>query len=273
MKKPVLRIYLVIPVVLITLLVLPGAKSINSFSDARKPRTIRLFNGHDLEGWYAYLKGRGRNKDPKQVFKVIDGAICISGEEWGCITTKDEYENYHLVTEFRWGKKTYGIREGKARDSGVLLNSVGKDGAFQGTWMHSIECQVIEGGTGDLLVVGDGTGDFLVTCPVAPEKQGESYVFKPGGELVTIYKGRINWFGRDPDWQDVEGFRGRNDVEKPIGEWNRLECIVNHGEITNIVNGVVVNHAVAVRPVRGKIQIQSEGAEVYYRRVDLTPLP
>ncbi len=273
MNKILLRSFIgisVVPAIVFVLIragIRPSPEKTTSF------QTVKLFNGHNLDGWYTWLKGRGRDRDPKKVFTVFDGAIRISGEEWGCITTRDEYENYHLVIEFRWGQKTWGIRSGKARDSGILLNSTGKDGAFDGTWMYSIECQVIEGGTGDLLVVGDGSGDFLVTCPVAPEKQGESYVFKPGGELVTIYSGRINWFGRDPDWKDVEGFRGRNDVEKPTGEWNTLECIVSHGEITNILNGVVVNHAVVVRPAKGRIQIQSEGAEVFYRRVDLTPLP
>ena len=256
------------------LLFLSGANTMKpSIKGGTAAQTIKLFNGHDLEGWYTYLKGYGRDRDPKKVFTVADGAIHISGEVWGCITTLDEYENYHLTIEFRWGKKTYGNRTGKARDSGVLLNSVGKDGAFQDCWMYSIECQVIEGGTGDILVVGDGSRNFSATCPVATEKQGESYVYKPGGRLETIYSGRINWFGRDPGWKDVEGFRGKNDVEKPTGEWNRLECMVRNGEITNILNGVVVNQAVSVRPVKGRIQIQSEGAEIFYRRVDLEPLP
>ena len=233
---------------------------------------IRLFNGKDLDGWYTFLKGRGRDADPLGVFTIENGVLRISGEEWGCITTTEEYADYHLIVEFKWGDVTHAPRVDKARDSGILLHSVGEDGAYGGMWMNSIECQMIEGGTGDLLVVGDGTEQFSLTCPVAPEMQGSSHVFDPEGEPATIHGGRINWFGRDPDWADVKDFRGRQDVEKPVGEWNRLECIADGQNITILLNGTVMNHAIDVQPRKGRIQVQSEGAEVFVRRVDLVPL-
>jgi hypothetical protein len=120
-------------------------------------RTTHLFNGKNLKGWYTFLQERGRNNDPKQVFSVADGMIRISGEEWGCITTRKIHDNYRLVVEFKWGELTYPPRKERARDSGVLLHSQGEDGGSQGIWMHSIECQIIEGGTGDIIVVGDGS--------------------------------------------------------------------------------------------------------------------
>jgi hypothetical protein len=237
-----------------------------------KDENIQLFNGTDLEGWYTFLKDRNRNSDPKNVFTVNDGLIRISGEEWGCITTNQEYENYKLIVEFKWGSQTFEPRMDKARDSGILLHSTGQDGGYSGTWMYSIECQIIEGGTGDLLVVGDGSDRFELTSSVAPEKQNGTYVFRPEGEPATIHSGRINWYGRDPGWQDVLGFRGEKDIEKPVGEWNRIECIAREGEITILLNGKLVNHAIDVKPKRGRIQIQSEGAEMFVRKVELIPL-
>jgi hypothetical protein len=121
--------------------------------------------------------------------------------------------------------------------------------------------------------VGDGTDRFSITCPVEPEKQNGSYRFSPAGKPVTINGGRINWFGRDPGWKDVKGFRGSEDVEKPVGKWNRLECIARGDEIIVYLNGTLVNRAMDVKPQKGKIQIQSEGAEIMIRKVDLTPLP
>ncbi len=246
--------------------------SINEKKNLRNSR-IKLFNGKNLNGWYTFIKNRGRNNDPNKVFTVQDGLIRISGEEFGCITTDEEYENYKLLVEFKWGDLTFAPRVGKARDSGVLLNSAGEDGGYSGIWMHSIECQIIEGGTGDMLVIGDGTIKFSLTCPVEPEKQNGSYVFKPGGNQVTIYEGRINWYGRSPEWKDVKGFRVAKDIEKPVGEWNRIECIVRGKEISIYLNGTLVNHAIEVQPQKGRIQIQSEGAEILFRRVDLTLLP
>ncbi len=240
--------------------------------DRNRKNNIQLFNGHNLDGWYTFLQNKGRDNDPKNVFSVGDGMIRISGEEWGCITTKKEFENYRLIIEFKWGEKTFEPRINNSRDSGVLLHSVGEDGGSQGIWMHSIECQIIEGGTGDFIVVGDGSDQFSITCQVAPEQQDNTYVFQQGGELATIHGDRINWYGRDPNWKDVIGFRGERDVEKPVGEWNTLECVAEEDAISIFLNGILVNQASRVLPHKGRIQIQSEGAEIFFRRVDLLPL-
>jgi hypothetical protein len=243
-----------------------------AFPEAETLQTseLQLFNGKNLDGWYIFLKDRGRDNDPNKVFTVQDGMIRISGEEYGCITTNDEFENYKITVEFKWGDKTFAPREDRARDSGLLMHSVGEDGGSEGIWMHSIECQIIEGGTGDFIVVGDGSKDFSITCPVAPGKQGNSYIFNPEGSHATINSGRINWFGRYPDWKDVKDFRGVNDIENPVGEWNTIECIAMGNEITIYLNGVLVNHAVNVKPQKGRIQIQSEGAEIFFRRISLS---
>lgn len=233
---------------------------------------IRLFNGHDLDGWYTYIKERGKNSDPLNVFTITKGMIRISGEEFGCITTNNEFENYKLTVKFKWGDQTYSPRTDKARDSGILLHSNGEDGASSGTWMYSIECQIIEGGTGDFIVVGDGSKNYSITSPVAAEKQGSSFVFRTGGNKATINSGRINWSGRDPEWKDVKDFRGRNDIEKPAGKWNLIECVVNGNEIHIYLNGVLVNQAFDVKPQKGKIQIQSEGAEIFFKKIIITTL-
>ena len=70
----------------------------------------------------------------------------------------------------------------------------------------------------------------------------------------------------------VKDFRGEKDVEKPVGEWNRLEFIADGGKITVLLNGIVVNRTVDCNPQQGRIQIQSEGAEIFFRKFDLTPL-
>jgi dienelactone hydrolase len=233
---------------------------------------IRLFNGQDLTNFYTFLRDRGRDNDPKQVFRVENRLLRISGEEWGCITTQAEYADYHLVAEFMWGDETFGDRIHAARDSGILLNSTGKDGAYGGVWMHSIECQLIEGGTGDLLVVGDKSESFSITCPTAADKDGKPHVYQPGGNHHTIHSGRIDWYARAPEWSDTKGFRGKHDIEHPLGQWNRIECVVRENTIRLILNGVLVNEAYSVRPEAGRIQIQSEGAEIFFRRIDLYPL-
>ena len=56
----------------------------------RSEEPIFRFNGKDLTGFYPYVRDRGRN-DPKHVFSVRDGMIDISGEEFGGLTTQDEF--------------------------------------------------------------------------------------------------------------------------------------------------------------------------------------
>ena len=237
-----------------------------------RQKTIQLFNGKNLQGWYTFLKKQGRNSDPDHVFTVKDKQIHILGSEFGCITTNDEYQNYDLEVEYKWGSKTFEPRLHAARDNGVLIHSQGQDGAFQGNWMYSLECQIIEGGSGDFLVVGDGTDRFSMTSPVAPDKSAGAYIYEPTGAPVTIHSGRINWFARDPAWKDVKDFRGAQDVEKPVGSWNTMRILAMGDDIYLYLNGVLVNRAMRVKPTVGRIQIQSEGAEMFVRKVALTPL-
>ena len=274
MKRPVF-IFLILPLFLLIITVTGFTGITDPSGSGRqnvKKSELKLFNGKNLDGWYTYIKDRGKNVDPKNVFTVKNGVIRISGEEFGCITSNDEYENYKITVEFRWGATTWEPRVDKARDSGLLLHSVGEDGGSDGTWMHSIECQIIEGGTGDFIVVGDGSKNFSITCPVASAKQGSSYIFQPSGKKATINSGRINWFARDPEWKDIKGFRGAKDIEKPVGKWNRIECTVLDGEIIIYLNDTLVNHAADVIPRKGRIQIQSEGAEIFFRKIVLTRL-
>ena len=57
--------------------------------------------------------------------------------------------------EYRWGLITWSPRKDRARDAGLLLHCQGEPGnnspEFRSPWMRSVEYQVIEGGTGDII--------------------------------------------------------------------------------------------------------------------------
>jgi len=227
------------------------------------------FNGKNLDGFYTYLHNN-KYEDPDGVFQVVDGVIQISGKEFGGLNTKDEFSNYRLVTEWRWGPKTWAPRVDKARDSGILLHAHGPDDGFGGHWMESFECQIIEGGTGDFIVVAT-SDDMSLTAEIRRGPDNQPY-YEKGGEPLTLNRGRINWWGRDPEWKDVINFRGKQDVEKPVGEWNRLEVVCDGDTITNILNGEVVNVGTNASRTKGKITVQSEGAEIHLRKFEIWPL-
>ena len=111
---------------------------------------VKLFNGKDLTGLYTWLKDTKR-EDPRKVFSVEDGVIHVSGDGFGYLATDKEYRDYHLIVEYKWGKRTDG---GKfVRNSGLLLHATGPDGGANGTWMSCIECQLAQGCVGDLIVI------------------------------------------------------------------------------------------------------------------------
>jgi hypothetical protein len=196
---------------------------------AQEKDAVPLFNGRNLEGFYTYLPSKGKNSDPEGIFTVHDGMIHVLGKEFGYIATEKEYENYHLTVEFKWGERRWPPRANDKRDSGILLHAVGPDKV----WMKSIECQIQEGDTGDFWLV-DGTS---LTC--SGKAQTDGRVVK------------------------------KKDGEKPKGEWNVVEVICDGGKIRNLVNGVVVNEGTAASVTKGKILLQSEGAEIFYRKVEL----
>jgi 3-keto-disaccharide hydrolase len=235
----------------------------------RSGEPILKFNGRDLAGFYAYTKKHGY-EDPQGIFTVKDGLIRVSGEDYGGLATGGNFSNYHLVVEWKWGEKTWGDRIKATRDSGILLHCIGLDGASGGQWMESIECQLIEGGCGDFILV-NGKGRPGMTSEARIGSDGQPY-FEKGAPAVARNKGRINWWGRDPGWKDTLGFRGRRDVEKPAGEWNKTEVLCDGDRIVAIVNGLVVNEGTKASLTEGKIQFQSEGAEIFFRKIEVRPL-
>lgn len=237
---------------------------------------ITLFNGRNLEGFYTWIRG-SRYSDPNKVFTVHDGLLHISGNGYGGLVTNEAYRDYHLIVEFKWGKKTWGNRVDRARDSGLLVHCWGPDGGYSDTWMASIEAQIIEGGVGDILVLSgmdQQTGQVYptsLTADITKDRDGEK-VWKKGGEPTTISGGRINWYGRDVDWADKVDFRGKDDVESPFGEWTRMEVIADGGRLLYKVNGIVVNEGYDAKPDYGKLILQTEQAEMFVRRFELWPI-
>jgi len=239
---------------------------------ARGNEPVRLFNGKDLTGLYSWLRN-SKYEDPLKVFTVEDGMLRITGDDFGYLATREEYRDYHLTVEYKWGSRTYGSKT--VRNSGLLLHAIGADGN-RSPWMSSIECQVAQGCVGDLIVIR-GKDDAGTTVPVTITSEtvlgadGRTR-WKKGG-AKTVYSGKQFWWSQhDPEFQEVIDTRGRHDVESPLGEWTRVECICNQDRITIVVNGVTVNECFQVFPTKGKILLEAEGFEILFRKFELRPL-
>jgi hypothetical protein len=237
-----------------------------------KGHIIQLFNGKDLTGLYGWLKDT-RYEDPREVFSVRDGCLRISGEIDGYLATREEYKDYRLIIEYKWGSKTYGSKT--VRNSGILLHATGPDGN-PSPWISSIECQVAQGCVGDFIVIRGKNPDgsavpVTITSDTVLGPDGNTR-WKKGGK-PTVYAGRQFWWSlHDPEFKELIDTRGRHDVESRLGEWTRVECVCSGDRITAIVNDVAVNECYNIFPSAGKILLESEGFEILFRKFELHPL-
>lgn len=166
-----------------------------------------------------------------------------------------------MQLQFKWGQLSWGQKKGKKKDSGLLYFSVGDNGADYGAWMRSQEFQIEETNCGDYWGVAGGIQDIP-----AVKKSDSEYVYSPTGELTTF---------------SATSKSGRHcikmgDAEKPSGEWNTLDLYCHGDTSVHVINGkvmMVLYHSSQldngeVKPLtKGKLQLQSEGAEVFYKNI------
>ncbi|MES2673204.1 MAG: DUF1080 domain-containing protein [Pseudomonadota bacterium] len=223
----------------------------------------------DAKGNYTQPIGHG--KDERGVFRLTEiggePVLHVSGEIYGSIYTQEEFENYHLVLQFKWGTKKWQPRLDLELDSGVLYHAIGEHGVdYWKAWALSQELQIIEHGVGDWWQIAGSQID--IRCE---KHAGEQF---PGYALTA----KSVTYGTDG--AGITCRRG-TDMEKPKGEWNTVELITYGDKSLHIVNGVVVmalsnshytRDGKKIPLTKGKILLQSEAGEVFYKNIKLKPV-
>lgn len=247
---------------------------------------ITLYDGKevaDLRCFTTWLGDHGRD-DPHRVYTLVDlvdgaPAIRISGEDWGGLITREHYRDYRLVVEFRWGTISWNKRKHMARNSGILFHCQGEDGNhaknFKSPWIRSVEYEIQEGRTGAVVLVGGFDRDQpQLVCPTLTMRTKSAAIWDPAGEPITFDKNIDFLFPStyDVGWQDVLGFRGRHDRDVPVGAWNRVEIRAQGSDIVYFLNGHRILEGTECSLDEGRIMLQSEGAEIFFRLVELHPI-
>jgi hypothetical protein len=234
---------------------------------------IHPFNGQDLRGFTTWLKKSGQ-EDPEKIFQIEDGVIRCGSQDMGYLATVDAYQDYHLSLEFKWGQKPTNSKY--VRNSGIMLHGVGPDGSSQGVWMTSIECQLAQGCEGDLIVIPGKTADgqpFPATISSTTRIAEDKKTRWQAGGTKTVYSGKQFWWSKhEPFFEELLDTRGREDIASPLGDWTKIECICAGSNITIKINGVTVNECFDAHPAAGKISLQAEGYEVFFRNIEIRPL-
>ena len=196
-----------------------------------------LYNGRDLEGWYTFHHTYGKNDDRENSIKSENGMLHFCGQDMGYLCTEKSFGNYYFKAVFRWGEKKFPPRLDRARDSGILYHL--QDTIPDKVWPPSIECQIQENDCGDYWCVGGTNAD-------SPNE--------------TIIMGKQKRIVRTANY------------ENPGQEWNTIEVICLDDRSWHYVNGHLVNQATNLSFSEGRILLQLEAAEIFYKTVEILPL-
>ncbi len=194
-----------------------------------------LFDGKSLAGWTFIVKPDkdGKKASPKDTWSVIDGTIRCTGKPNGCAVTEKEYGDYVLKLKWRFPP------DSKGGNSGVLLHI--QDEKY---WPTSVEAQLLSGRAGDFWLI------YPPECKLEVDKARQDP------------KEARHYFRIEP----------KTPPEKKFGEWNDYEITCKGGDITLIVNGVNVNEGKNCSFKKGRIGLQSEGTEIFFKDIAIKSL-
>lgn len=202
-------------------------------SDSAPPPGTQLFNGKNLDGWSHFLDDP--NVTMADVWRVEDGLLICRGEPMGYLCTNETFTNFRLLVEWRWAP---GQEPG---NSGVLMRITGEPQALP----RCFEAQLQSGNAGDLWA-------FQGFALSKDNPRFRTVVHEELGRFVGVERLDTN--------------------EKPPGEWNTYDISVAGPDVVVTINGKKLNEATGLDVVAGKIGLQSEGGEIHFRRVELTPI-
>jgi hypothetical protein len=195
--------------------------------------SVELFNGRDLSGWQRVSAEAAAS--PAAVWTVKDGMIVCRGEPIGFLHSERHFTNFRLLVEYRWAPGN------KPGNSGIFSRITEPMGALP----RCVEIQLMHGNAGDVLGLQ--------------------------GRTVQADQPRFFAVKAHPLAGDIAGVKKTSDHEKPPGEWNRVELLAQDDNYTVWMNGELVNEVSGVEIVPGPVGLQSEGGEIHFRRVTITP--
>lgn len=217
------------------LLLALGLASCSTGNRDARSAPVALFNGRNLDGWRHVLADPSVPRD--QVWTVHDGVIECKGTPLGFIGTTRSFGNFRLRVEYRWKP---GAKPG---NSGVFSRINGAERALP----RCVETQLMHGSAGDVL--------GLQGMRIANDQDRFFHIAKH--ELAG----------------DIDGVKKSVDAEAAPGVWNEVEILAEGANYTVWLNHRKVNEVRGVETLTGPIGLQSEGGEIQFRRVVVTPLP
>ena len=209
-------------------------------SSCKTKSVVELFNGQNLDGWHMDVPAMDSIPNLKSPFVVRDGNLVSLGDPRGHLITNDTYKNYRLEIEYRF--------PGEPGNCGILVY-VSTPRFLYKMFPKSIEVQMEHNNAGDFWAIGED-----ITCDNMVERRGPK-----------------------DTWGITEGTSRRiknltDDSEKELGQWNTMVIECHNDTVKVWVNGDLVNYGYHATANSGQIAVQAEGAEVEFRKLELSLL-
>lgn len=240
---------------------------------------VDIYNGKDFTGLYTYLvvppnsgkpdimNNHNYDNDPNGTFKAENGMIHgINTTTQGHIGTRKDYQRYHCRVEYRF------VGTNGSTNAGFLYHLDTSSFKLFGQHPRSVECQMKHNEMGWAFLIANVWMTSYVDKNTFIEYNG--YQYKPqaqGGTLFTQGDREPNRVIRSAD--HTEHFPPDDTL------WNTEDIWVYGSDSANhVVNGKLVlkgtnlqydlemdNVNTKVPLAKGKIGVQAEGHEVWYR--------
>ena len=158
----------------------------------------------------------------------------------------------------------WSVRDGVLHTIGKPTGYIRTEHAVDGNYLLTVEQRHVAKGNGGILFALSGEDKIWPRCLEAQGATGEE------GDIRNIASFKLAM-----DESRVEPKRLRRlgpSSEKPVGEWETIRIVVDNGVVTVSVNGQLQNIAHAHESLAGRIGLQSEGGEMEFRRIEVTPI-
>ena len=158
----------------------------------------------------------------------------------GHLLSTEGFENYRLEVEYRFPSEP--------GNAGVLIHA-STPRALYDMFPKSIEVQMMHENAGDFWCIVEN-----IKVPDMEFRRGP----------------RENWGITEGTGRRIKNLT--DDSVRPVGEWNELVIETVGSSVRVWVNGDLVNDGYDATAASGRIALQSEGSEVEFRKVAITPI-
>ena len=229
-----------------------------------------LFNGKDLSGWTPKIRGQAAGDDAKSTFRVKDGFMTVSYEEYeafdsrfGHIFYQHSFSHYRLRLEYRFlGEQAPGGEGWAWRNSGVMVHSQApRSMGIEQDFPISIEVQFLGGA---------GTGEARSTANLCTP--GTHVTYNGAFSDEHCINSTSATFDGD-QWVQIEVLV---EGDQRVVHWVNGEKVMEYGGLVT-GGGVVSGHDPALKPegkplTSGYIALQSKSHPVQFRNIEILNL-